>query len=273
MDEEERTTVPETGAQTTESTPAASTPHTGVAASQPTTQPTTATQTSAPQLTQEEVAALVRGELSRLGPELVQQLSGQFASRQDLERAAQSASDKRFAKLMKELAPEMRGIDRAVQLGKMTAEDALSAKQQMLLEKTAEFGAEEEPSQTHEATPPSAPAAPPAFDWHKAGVQAIRNAGLTEADIPELQKRSVGYDELTAVIIPRVKAEKQIAQERERIRAEARKELEAQQKAIQTATQDGALTPPPQGGGTPHKKRTLADAEEIGDVLKEIFSK
>ncbi|MCL4395642.1 MAG: hypothetical protein M1482_12720 [Chloroflexi bacterium] len=235
MANDDNTAVPGSGAPS-----GASTSHTGAESTPPAAPESLAAHASAQSsepaapLNRDDVAAIVREGLSSALPEVAQQFEGR------LERFAQSASDKRFANLMRELAPEMRGIDSAVRRGLMDAQSARQAKTEMLLERAAQLGAEER-------EPRNAPAAPRGFDWHAAGMQMIRDSGLTPAEIPELARGSVAYDRLPA-IIARVKAEKEIAARKDAMKVEWMKEYEQSRSAVRSAEQQGALTPPPRGG-------------------------
>jgi hypothetical protein len=188
-----------------------------------------------PVITRDDVDALIRERLASALPEIGQQYEQQLA------RFAQSASDKRFANLMRELAPEMRGIDSAVKRGLMDADAARQAKTELLFERAAEIDRDAAP-----ARPPAAPTGqfrPETVDWNERGLALIREAGLQPSDIPDLAKRNVAFDEL-AVLVARAKA----AKEKEHDKAAWMKEYERQKGAVLGAERNGGVAPPPESG-------------------------
>ena len=259
FDDDTQTTVPEPGsADSAAQTEGAATPQTPPTE---TTKPESTTQaqpTSPTGLSKDDVAAIIREEL--------QNLRGEFATREDLSRAAQGASDKRFAKLLKELGPEMRGIETAVKRGLMDAEQAKIAKQELFAEKAMELAGRDE----EEETPPPAqqlPAPQQANPLQVAANKLLEKHGFTWADFPK-ETLPKTFEEFV-VLVTNKSADRRVQAEK----TAWQKQYEEQTKGVREADKAGA-TKPPVGGAPPSKpKRSLADADRLGSVIADRYFK
>src|SRR5574343_784443 len=179
---------------------------------------------SQPPETKTPPAYLTREDLDAFA----QSIGTRFATRDELgratEQAAQKASDRRFETLMKKLAPELRGIDAAVKMGRMTPEDGRAAKAEMLAEATSQMPDEPEPTPQRQALPPTS------GDTAETRVEAARvAAGVEWAELGFAPGTNVTEREALARIT-KVAAEKRAAQLVEKQKAERLKEYEAKAK-------------------------------------------
>ncbi len=221
-----------------------------------------------PTLTLEQVKALLDEQLKPFQQVLKQ--VGTYATREDVARAAQSASDKRFAALMKKLGPEYAGIDSAVKRGHMTEEDAKSAKREVLIELMGEtFTAADEPDQpSTPALPPSLPQPPPAQkSAQQIAEETLQANGLTWDDMPEVANgKTLPLQQFLALVKQRG--------EQKRIEQAAEELLKKREAArVRQADAQGA-TRAPAAGKTPDKKQQLIkkyrNSGNIGAYLAEV---
>lgn len=289
MDDNQTTPVP--GQEGGTPPPATQTPAVGTT---PTTPPQEPPATPPQSLTREDVDAMLRERFDSLLPELTTQIQGlktslqsEFAPRTEVQKATQSAADKAFARAMKQLAPQMKGIDRLIQKGRMTAEDGEAAKMALLADSAGAFAADDDEERQTPQTPPSpfptqapTPTTPPQppYDPRQATQEAanalMKDAGIAWDDVtPEMYKfrssmrRDMNLGEFTKLVAKKV-AEK----ERKSLVEQAKREYEQETKAVREADKNGATLPPPQGGAAGHTpKATLDDADDIGDVLAKHF--
>ena len=230
-----------------------------------TTQQTPAVTTESQSLTKDDIAKIFKEQITDLFPQLDQR----FATRDDLAKSAQAASDKRFARLMKELAPEIRSVDMAVKRGLMDEEQAKVAKREMFADKAAELaGKDEEP----EPAPVQAPMPAPDQDRQMA-MQWLNQFGLTVDEVPEVApgKPLPPFQQFVALVTQRA-ADKKTAEAVKTAQATWQKDYEDKTKQVREADQKGA-TKPPTGGTTPIRKRTLADADHIGEIISDRLTK
>lgn len=255
---------------------------TGATTPPPTTPPEP---TAPPSLSRDDVAAILREQLDSYLPDFASQLRNQlgeqFANKSEIQRTAQSTADKAFARAMKQLAPQMKGLDRLVQKGRMTQEDAEAAKLALLSDSAGSFAEEEEEAkpapapQTQQApTQPPMPPYNPRQATQEAAEQLMKDSGVTWEDVTaemlkfrSSMKRDMNLGEFTKLVAKRV-ADK----EKTNLVAQAKREYEQATKAVRDADKNGATQTPPQGGAAGHTpKATLDDADDIGDVLRNKF--
>lgn len=233
-------------------------------------------------LTREEAGTLFQEQFHRLSPELAQQvrqaLAQDFATKTEVSKSSQSAADKTYAKMMRQLAPEMRGIDKAVKGGFMDAEQARQAKLDMFTNAATTMDAEEEhptaPAPAPQPASTSAPVPDLRQETQRAAQRILVKAGLTWDTVREdmyrfrsSQGRDMGLDEFAEFVAGKM-VEKGI-QGRE---TEWMKKYEEKTGKVKNADANGATTPPLQGAAPEYKpKPTLDDANDIGEVLAERF--
>jgi len=216
-------------------------------------------------LTRKDAEQLFREQLSSLMPELARQ----FATREDLDRSSQRASDKRFAALMRNLAPEMRGIDRLVKTGVIDEQTALAQKQQLFIDEAAKLGVEEGQGDggqasgqftggpLYAATGQGGAAREDPQVWAS---DRLEEAGLGWPDVaPDLQRylnehpdaKGMPRDQAKQVLKLKARA-KYDAEHHAEILNEAVKVVEGKSDAARKAAAGGGATPPP--GGAPAKE-------------------
>lgn len=261
----------------------APTQQTPTPSSEPTTRPEGLGTPPPAYLTRDEASTLFREQLNQFTPELAEQirqaLSPDFASRDEIQKTVQSGTDKTFARLMKSLAPEMRGIDKAVTMGHMDAGAAQQAKAQMLTEAASKMDAEEEPpvptTQPTQAPVPAQAQRLPDNAPQQAAEKLLRGAKLTWDDVRsemDAFRRSQGrnmelseFNELVAA-----KQTDRMVQGKE---AEWMKNYEAKINKVKASDGAGATTPPPLGTQAEYKpKATLDDADDVGAALERRFN-
>lgn len=276
MPDDTTQTVP---GQTAPSAPTAQTPPTGSPEATPKA-PESLTPPPPQYMTRDETSALLREQLTQFTPEFVsqlkQQMANDFASKSEIQKNSQSAADKTFAKLMKNLAPEMRGIDKAVKFGAMDAEQAKQAKMQMLTDAAASMDTEEPepPAQQQPPQPQPQNTINPVDilrqETSKAAQRILNKAGLTWDNVrAELaayrasQGRDMPLEEFNEMV-----AGKMVEKGTQGKETEWMKNYEAKVTAAKAADKGGAMVPPPVGAPADYKPRpTLDDANDIGDVL------
>lgn len=225
-------------------------------------------------LTRDELDSF-RGEMTSTLTELMTRIEEQnkrFAPREEVQKTFQSASDKTFARVMKQLGPQIKGLDTLVQLGRITKEDAEQAKLALLSNSTTSLANEEE----REPEPPApAPAAPP-YDPHKQiqeqAENLLRESGFKWDDVsPEMFKfRNQNRRDMSLGEFTRLIGKKAAERERENLKREAQLEYEKKTKEVREADKSGATQAPPPGGAALPEykpKATLDDADDIGEVL------
>jgi len=206
-------------------------------------------------LTKEDVAAIIREQL--------QMIRGEFATREEVSRASQTASDKRFARLMKELAPEIKGIDLMVKRGMMDADQAAQAKKELFAEKAVELAGQDELPE-----PDRAPAQQTSSqaDLRTLANNLLARNGLTWDDFPR-ETLPPTFEEFAALVVEKAATRKakqgQVSEQEQRTRS------------VREADRQGA-TRPPAATATPERKPkpTLDDADDLADALvKRFYSK
>ncbi len=276
-DEQSPQAVPENGAPApTTQTPPASSP-------EPTKAPEIIQKPPQPAyLTRDEASALFREQLTQFSPELANQLkqamTADFASKTEIQKVSQSAADKTFAKAMKKLAPELRGIDKAAKAGLIDQTVADQAKMKLLSDTASEMDAEEPEPAPAQPTPQPAAIPQPQQDLRqetqKAAQRLLGKAGLTWDDVRadmltfrNAQGRDMGLDEFTEFI-----GGKMVVRGTQDKESEWMKKYEEKISRVKAADGAGATTPPPEGTSPAYKpKATLDDANDLGEVLTERF--
>ena len=250
MDDNEKTTVPEQEA------PVA-----------PPTQTEVESTSSKPTSTAPAVNYLTRDELPSLVQQIIQQHTGKFVTTEEAERlakkAGQSGADSRYAKLMKQLRPEMKEIDELVKDGLLDKDQAEARKNQKLMNASlslADENAEPEPMLQPEAPP--APA--PAIDWGARAMRMMTKNGFKLTDFPELQAKiatvgSVSYDEIEDAVFKRKEAVLEQTKETEWM-----KKYEERHKPVKDAEKAGAVTAPPTGTAAGNAQAELEKLNQQG---------
>lgn len=162
------------------------------------------------------------------------QYLGRMATKDEVSRAVQSATDKSYARLMKELSPKMRALE---ELGKdevLTADQVEAQKQKLLLKALGNFQGEEPNASTSGG-----------IDWNSRAWSYAAKYGLKPQDLPEVREffKTNGVPMPFDMFIDLVN-EKTLSRRADDIKRQAQKELETQQEQIKRAEQKGASKPP-----------------------------
>ncbi len=254
----------------------------GVDASQEQTAESSQEQEQAPAtaLTRAQVAEIIRGEFSSWLPQIDARLQSK------LESVAQSASDKRFARLMQKLAPEIKGLDALVQHGKIDPHTAQALKQERFIEEATALAPADEPAPTDAQLPFVPPAHPlPVAAQDRAMTSRGSGEGLSPPRAAELlAQNDLTWDDVAMevqqangalsesqfiALVAKKVAARQIAAEK----ANWMKEYEEQTSAIRAADRQGAGKPPP-GGASADPRSTLQkryrNTGHVGDYLRHL---
>jgi hypothetical protein len=245
-----------------------------------------ATEASTPRgMTREEAAVLFREQLSSVLPDLASQFEARYAKRSDLDRAAQSASDRRFAKLMKGLAPEMRGIDKMVAKGLMDPYEAKQAKQELFLEEAAKLAEEPEPPPPAAAPPrvPARPAPRPEYNPNRvmqdAATRLLSKHGLNWGSVNQEVRswmaqhpgaQGMPFEEFSELVVTKSVASRDAQRTQQAVR-----KLEENAARVRESDRQGATLPPV--GAVPSEnredkiKRRYKHSGRVGEAFVELF--